>query len=94
MNGKRASKLARSGEKVELKRRKVKIFHLKILNYIYLFLKIETKVSGGSYIRVLAEDIGKKLGIGAYLYELIRISVGNYLLKHSLTKHELVALIT
>jgi len=37
--------------------------------------------SKGTYIRSLANDFGKKLGCGAYLSELCRTRIGNYLLK-------------
>jgi len=81
VGGQRAYKLARQGQKVELKSRKVTIYSLKLVNYRYPKLKIVTEVSSGTYIRSLAEDIGAKLGTGAYLSALRRTKVGQFDIK-------------
>ena len=78
INGQRAYKLAREGKQVEMPVRKVKIYKIEILSYEWPELKIRCKVSSGTYIRALAEDIGKALGTGAYLTELRRTQVGDY----------------
>ena len=78
INGQRAYKLARAGEVVEVPERQVTIFSLDILDYTYPELKIRTHVSSGTYIRTLAEDIGKALGVGAYCTELRRISIAEW----------------
>jgi len=52
-------------------------------------IKLRTVVSSGTYIRSLAEDIGKALGVGAYTKELIRTRVGSFLLENSKTLQEL-----
>ena len=58
--------------------RQVTIYNIKIDDYNYPYLKITTHVSSGTYIRTLAEDIGKKLDTHAYTTELRRLTVGNY----------------
>ena len=78
INGERAYKLARKGEKVETPTRKVTIYEIKILDYTYPELKIRSKVSSGTYIRTLGEDIGEKLGTGAYLTALRRTKIDDY----------------
>ena len=78
INGQRAYKLAREGKQVEMPGRKVKVYKIEILSYEWPELKIRCKVSSGTYIRALAEDIGKALGTGAYLTELRRTQVGEY----------------
>lgn len=78
VGGQRAYKLARAGKKVEIPARKVTIYSLEQMSYEYPELRIRTKVSSGTYIRTLAEDIGKQLGVGAYCSELRRISISNY----------------
>ena len=78
INGERAYKLARKGKQVEVPPRKVTIYDIKLISYKYPFLKIQTHVSSGTYIRSLAEDIGKKLGTGAYTKELRRLKVGDF----------------
>ena len=84
INGKRAYKLAREGKDFEIPSRKVEIYSIEILDYNYPELKIRTHVSSGTYIRTLAEDIGQKLGTGAYLTALRRIKVGSYDVKDAI----------
>jgi tRNA pseudouridine55 synthase len=76
IDGERAYKLARRGEAPEMKSRKVTIHSLKIENFEYPTLKIVVECSSGTYIRTLAEDIGKALGCGAYLTALRRTKIG------------------
>lgn len=78
INGQRAYKLARANKDFEIPSRQVEIYSIKILEYNYPTLKIEAHVSSGTYIRTLAEDIGKQLGTGAYLTSLRRISIGKF----------------
>lgn len=78
IGGRRAYELARKGEKVELPEREIEIYGLEILDYKWPELKIRVACSSGTYIRSLAEDIGKELGVGAYLTELRRTKVGEY----------------
>ena len=78
INGERAYKLARKGADFEIPSRKVEIYSIEILDYSYPTLKIRCHVSSGTYIRTLAEDIGKKLGTGAYLTALRRTKIGDY----------------
>ena len=78
IDGKRLYSLARQGKEIKRKAHKIKIFDLKILNYNYPLLKLEISCSPGTYIRTLAEDIGKKLGAGAYCSELKRTKIGEY----------------
>lgn len=78
LSGKKAYELARAGKKFTLKPRKVSIYQIKILRYEYPILEIETEVSAGTYIRALARDAGRKLGMGAYLSDLRRTKIGEY----------------
>lgn len=78
INGERAYKLARAGKDFETPTRKVTIYNIETLNYNYPELKICCHVSSGTYIRTLAEDIGKKLGTGAYLTALRRTKIADY----------------
>lgn len=81
VNGRRAYELARKGEKVKIEPRKVTIYGIKIISYIFPNLSISVRCSSGTYIRTLADDIGKKLGCGAYLTELKRTKIGKYNLR-------------
>lgn len=77
INGQRAYKLARKGQDVEIPTRQVHIHSLELVEYDYPNLKICTHVSSGTYIRSLAEDIGKALGTGAYCSALRRTVIGD-----------------
>ena len=81
INGQRAYKLARQNKDFETPTRKITIYNIDILEYNYPELKIRTHVSSGTYIRTLAEDIGTKLGTGAYLTALRRTEIGKYSVK-------------
>ena len=48
------------------------------MNYSYPKLSFTTEVGSGTYIRSRAEDIGQKLGTGAYVSALRRTSVGAF----------------
>lgn len=85
INGERAYKLARKGADFEVPSREVTIYNIEILDYHYPELKIRCDVSSGTYIRTLAEDIGEKLGTGAYLTSLRRIKIGDYDIKDAKT---------
>ena len=78
INGERAYKLARKNQDFKIPARKVTIYSIDILGYNYPILKIRCHVSSGTYIRTLAEDIGKKLKTGAYCEELRRTKIGDY----------------
>lgn len=78
INGQRAYKLARKGVEVEIPIRTVTIYSLDILEYTYPNVKIRAHVSSGTYIRTLAEDLGKALGTGAYCAQLRRTVIAQW----------------
>lgn len=83
IDGQRAYKLARQGKKIDMPQRKITIHSLEITDYSYPVLKIRTHVSSGTYIRTLAQDIGEKLGVGAYCSQLKRTTIGQYSLQNA-----------
>ena len=83
INGQRAYQLARRGEAVSMPTRQIEIYSIEILSYNYPELVIRTHVSSGTYIRTLGEDIGKALGVGAYLTALRRTQVGDYQIENA-----------
>ena len=78
INGERAYKLARKGQEVEMPTRTVEIYSIEQISYSEPELQIRTHVSSGTYIRTLAEDIGKALGCGAYCSQLRRTQIAEY----------------
>lgn len=89
VDGVRAYKLARQGKEVELKQRKVIIHHITNVMYEWPRLNFDAKVSSGTYIRSLVEDIGEKLGVGAYMSSLRRTEIGDYKLENATEVEEL-----
>jgi tRNA pseudouridine55 synthase len=77
VDGQRAYKLARAGKEVIIEPRTVTINRLELVKYKYPEVKLIADVSSGTYIRTLVEDIGRKLGVGAYTTALRRTQVGS-----------------
>ncbi|MBU3922929.1 tRNA pseudouridine(55) synthase TruB [Patescibacteria group bacterium] len=84
IKGKKAYELARKGQKPKLRKRKIQIYNIELLNYKWPILEIKVKCSKGTYIRSLANDIGKKLKTGAYLKKLIRTEIGEFKIEDSI----------
>ncbi|MBI3956968.1 MAG: tRNA pseudouridine(55) synthase TruB [Candidatus Kerfeldbacteria bacterium] len=80
---------ARRGETVQLEPREVTIHELSIVRYAWPELVIDVVCSSGTYIRVLAADIGEKLGVGGYCAALERTAVGTYTIQMARTLKEL-----
>ena len=78
--GKPLYKLARQGIVIERSPRTVQIHRLQLLDKVGEdTLNLEIKCSKGTYVRTLIEDIGEALGCGAYVQDLRRLGVANYL---------------
>ncbi|MBX4197114.1 tRNA pseudouridine(55) synthase TruB [Candidatus Saccharibacteria bacterium] len=84
VGGQRAYKLAQKGQKIELEPREVTVYSLRSTFYQYPKLCITVKVSSGTYIRSLAENIGQKLRTGAYLSALRRTEVGSFFVNEAI----------
>ena len=89
IKGKKAYELARKGKKVDIKPREIVVYSIKVVDYKYPLLKIKTTVSSGTYIRALARDVGKRLGMGAYLKNLKRTKIGEFDLKEAVKLKDL-----
>lgn len=78
VDGKRAYKLARQGEEIELKARPVVIHEIGVVEYAYPRLVLDVRCGKGTYIRSLARDLGETLGTGGMLDGLRRTRVGEW----------------
>lgn len=78
INGQEAYKRVRAGETVVMPSRQVTVHENTLVRYEYPIIELDTKVSSGTYIRTLAQDMGELLGTGAYLSGLVRTEVGDY----------------
>ncbi len=92
LNGRPLYELARQGIEVERKARAVTIYAIDFLGLVDDQLSLRVACSKGTYIRVLAADIGQALGCGAHLSALRRTIVGELDLAHAVTLDELAAL--
>jgi len=91
VSGREAYKRVRAGEVVELPPRPVTVYENRLTAYDYPRVELEAKVSSGTYIRSLAQDLGELLGTGAYLSGLVRTEVGDYRLDEAVTLDEVDA---
>ncbi len=94
VEGKRAYQYAREGKEVELKPRTIEIYDI---NNIAVDLRkrevsFDVYCTKGTYVRSLVNDIGKKLGCGATMVELIRLKNGNFDIKDSIPLYEFLKL--
>ncbi len=80
---------ARAGESVERAPRTVTIHALEIDAFEGEQLGVTVRCSKGTYVRVLAEDIGRELGCGAHLAGLRRTAIGRFRVAEALTLLEL-----
>ncbi|WP_119393551.1 tRNA pseudouridine(55) synthase TruB [Salinibius halmophilus] len=83
VDGKPLYELARAGdpralEEMAKKRRTITVFHAKALSLDGDMLKLEYKVSKGTYIRSLVHDLGQLLGCGGHIQTLRRIQHGPF----------------
>ncbi|VEU59465.1 tRNA pseudouridine(55) synthase TruB [Mesomycoplasma neurolyticum] len=90
INGQRAYKLARENKEITLKKQKVEIKNLKLLNFNFENQTIEfsVTVSRGTYIRSLIQDIAKELNVIATMSKLLRYEINDLTLS-DLEKTEL-----
>ncbi|RUA34772.1 MAG: tRNA pseudouridine(55) synthase TruB [Bacteroidetes bacterium] len=88
--GKRAYSLAREGKEVKLKSRVITISEFEITDFEENRVSFRVRCSKGTYIRSLAHDFGKKLGVGAYLSALRRTKIGDFSVEDAENLNEFV----
>jgi len=90
--GKALYEYARAGVEIERQSRLVTIHSIKIHSFSGDVAVITVTCSKGTYIRTLAEDIGKQLGCGAHLIGLRRIATANYDISQAITIEQFEAM--
>ncbi len=85
VDGKPLYAYARAGVTIERQSRRIVIESLQLVDYKENILKIRVLCSKGTYIRVLAEEIGAALGCGAHLVALTRESAGGFTLSETIS---------
>lgn len=93
IDGRRAYKIARLGEDVELKAKTLVIDEIELLGFSPTEITIRVVCSKGTYIRALARDIGAALGSGGHLTALRRTRVGDIAIADCLSIDQTLELI-
>jgi len=91
VGGKRSYRLARKGLRPDLKPVKVKIYHIELTWCQIPEFEVYARVSSGTYMRSLINDIGNKLSSGAAVKDLTRESVGPFTLREAVELEEFLA---
>lgn len=78
VRGEAAHRRVRRGEKLELEPVEVTVGRLALLETSLPSLRLEVTCSSGTYVRALARDLGRGLGVGAHLTALRRTSIGPF----------------
>ena len=81
VNGQEMYKYARKGIEIERKPREIEVFDIHLISSEKDEITFLAKVSKGTYIRTLGEDIAERLGTVGHLTKLSRIAIGPYSLK-------------
>ena len=87
--GKRAYKMARRGETVELAARPVEIHSLKLVRYEYPELELLVHCGSGTYIRSLGRDLAESLGTAAVMSQLRRLAIGPFQIEDAVDLNDL-----
>ncbi|HLU09252.1 MAG TPA: tRNA pseudouridine(55) synthase TruB [Oceanobacillus sp.] len=82
--GRKLYELARAGEIVEREARQITIYELQMVDWSSPFVTLDVTCSPGTYIRSLAHDLGKALGIGASLSALERTASGVFTIEDAI----------
>ncbi|MFY0992225.1 tRNA pseudouridine(55) synthase TruB [Halomonas sp. C05BenzN] len=90
--GRKLYELAREGKSVERAERRVTVYDARLLAFEGAAFELEVSCSKGTYIRTLAEDIGRALGCGAHISALRRLKTGPFTSEGMLTLDALEAL--
>jgi tRNA pseudouridine55 synthase len=78
-------KLARRGEEVEREPRTIHIESIRLIRFAAPDLEVEVVCSPGTYVRVLAQDLGRTLGCGGHLADLRRTRNGPFTIEMAAT---------
>ena len=89
IKGRKAYEMARDGEEFDLQPRKINVYSLELLEWAPPEAVIDVYCSSGTYIRSLANDLGKVLGCGAHLVGLRRTKSGRFTLRDAVPLRKL-----
>lgn len=90
--GKPLYEYARQGIEVPRKARSIQVYQIELLAHTKDSIELEVHCSKGTYIRTIIDDLGERLGCGAHVTELRRLSVANYPAQQMVTLEQLMEL--
>lgn len=89
INGKKLYKYARENIDIELPKRMVNVYSLELLEFNNDIIKFKTKVSKGTYIRSLIEDLCYKLNVIGTMNSLVRTKQGRFNIEKALNLEDI-----
>lgn len=89
IGGKKLYELAREGKTVERTPRVIRVYSISILEFDGVRATLDVQCSKGTYIRTICHDLGRELGCGAIMTNLIRTSSGMFDLAGTVTLQQL-----
>ena len=92
VEGKRAYRLARSGEPLRPAAREVEVYEIRLLHFepgAAAVARVEVRCGSGTYLRSIARDLGRQLGVGGYLGRLVRTAYGPLTIEEALPSDEI-----
>ncbi|MDP8212684.1 MAG: tRNA pseudouridine(55) synthase TruB [Candidatus Zapsychrus exili] len=87
--GRKLYELARKGIEVQRAARDIEIYSLVLNKMNSPYVEFSLECSKGTYVRQLAEDVGKKLGCGACISQIRRTKVGEFKIEEAVSLEEL-----
>jgi tRNA pseudouridine55 synthase len=93
LKGKTMYKLARKGKKLELSAREIEITRFDVTEINLPYINFEITSSKGTYIRSIANDLGKELGCGGVLSSLRRTRIGEFCVEDAFKMNEILQLL-
>ena len=89
LNGIPLYKLARQGQEVQREPRFINISKFELLEWNKPAAKFRLACSKGTYVRTVCHDLGKKIGCGAHMTQLRRISSDKFTVENAITVEKL-----
>ncbi len=90
VQGVRSYELARKGEAVPLAPKRVTVYEFEIVSVVKSRVQFRVRSSAGTYVRSLAYDLGRAIGIPAHLKELRRTTIGTFSVENAIALDRLV----
>ena len=88
VDGERAYRLARRGGEPKPTAREVEVYEARLLDFIpgpQAIARVEIRSGSGTYLRSIARDLGRRLGVGGYLGRLVRTAYGPLTVETAMT---------